>query len=302
MMMQPEHYVFTGRERVPRHVTHVLIAKSLKFVRSFAFQQHPNIEEVICHDGVIKIEKAAFCNCPRLRRVIMRDVKQVEKAAFGSCRALTDIECSKLEIIGEQAFCVCKSLSSIDLPSIKVVGLCAFHSCTNLINVKFGKDVESIGLGLVRGAVFYNCPSLEHITLPLKNGLITTGDIFTGCVKLNRVDLVEAEVLNETVSALLLEEWKNDMNEEIESIHRILPNAPAGLTERYVDNGEKADRIRRWIFVVRQKIIRYKAEHRHYLNEAAITLRCALPNDIVLKNVLPFLELPSYTFQGEDSE
>ena len=46
---------------IPRHVTHVLlIAKALKFVRGQAFQRHPNIQEVICHDGVEKIEEYAF--------------------------------------------------------------------------------------------------------------------------------------------------------------------------------------------------------------------------------------------------
>ena len=87
------------------------------------------------------------------------------------------------------------------------------------------------------------------------------------------------------------------MNEEIDSISRVLPNTRTGS---WNDPGGKAKEIRTWIRSVLHKIVRYKAEHRSYLNEAATTLHSALPNDIVLKNVLPFLELPSYTFEGEN--
>ena len=306
MMMAPEYYVFTGRagERIPDHVTHVLIAKALKFVRAHAFMRHPNIQEVICHDGVEKIEEFAFELCPSLRRVIMPGVKEVEQGAFTNCYALTYIECGKLERIGGGVFQTCESLNSIDLPSIKIVESCAFGYCPNLTSVKFGKTMQSLGM-----VTFFDCPCLERITLPLKDGMITddamnaANDIFQGCVKLNHVDLVEGKILDETVAALLLEEWKNDMNEEIDSINQILPNTPAGNTPRYgVDAvfGGKAQAIRTWIRSVLRKIIYYKAAHSRYVNEAAAILQSALPNDIVLKNVLPFLELPSYTFDGED--
>ena len=93
--------------------------------------------------------------------------------------------------------------------------------------------------------------------------------------------------------------WKNDMNEEIENISQILPDTPAG-TIRYDDNGGKAQAIRTWIRSVLHKIVCYKAKHRRILNVATAALQPALPNDIVLKNVLPFLELPSDTFEGDD--
>ncbi len=288
-MMAPEYYIFTGGV-VPDHVTHVRIGLALKFVLARAFYQHANIQAVICHEGVEKIEQNAFSCCPRLRRVIMPGVKEVEKCVFNWCTALNYIECSKLEIIGEGAFCACKSLSSIDLPSIRIVWGGAFDGCRNLTNAKFGKDLKSIS-----NEAFCGCTSLERITLPLKDRMFAFDDIFQYCKKLNHVDLVGG--VHETVAALLLEEWKDDMNEEIDSISRVLPNTRTGS---WNDPGGKAKEIRTWIRSVLHKIVRYKAEHRSYLNEAATTLHSALPNDIVLKNVLPFLELPSYTFQGED--
>ena len=71
------------------------------------------------------------------------------------------------------------------------------------------------------------------------------------------------------------------------------------------DTGRKTLAIQTWIRSVLRKIVHYKAEHRRYLNEAAATLQSTLPlpnDDIVFKNVIPFLELPSYTFEGEDQE
>jgi metal-dependent amidase/aminoacylase/carboxypeptidase family protein len=115
---------------------------------------------------------------------------------------------------------------------------------------------------------------------------------------LKHVDLVEGEV-HETIAALLLEGWKNDMNEEINSINQSLPTTPAGSDDFY-DVGGKAEAVQSWIASVLGKIIQYKAQHRSYLNEAATTLKLALPNDIVMNNVLPFLELPSYTSEGGD--
>ena len=293
MMVAPEYYIFTGRagERIPYEATHVLIDKALNFVPANACQYHRNIQELICHDGVEKIEQYAFYDCPNLRRVIMPGVKVLEKWAFKGCGALTYIECGKLERIGERALSGCKSLSSVDLPSIKIVGQHQFAGCVNLTSVKFGKDLESI-----KYKAFFYCCSLERITTPLKGGVITNS-IFQHCAKLNHVDLVGG--VHETVAALLMEEWRNDMNNEIDAINRILPNIPAGRSAHDADV-EKTQAIQTWITSVLRKIIHYKAEHRRKLNEATAILQSALPNDIILKNVLPFLELPSYTFEGEE--
>ena len=283
-------YIYRGGEAIPRHVTHVYVV-NLSAVPAGAFSSHPNIEEVICHDGVEKIEQYAFSCCPRLRRVVMPGMKFLREGAFYYCRALTYIECGNLERIGAAAFRECKSLSSIDLSSIKIVEDGAFLFCTNLTNAKLGKDLEAI-----RSDAFHNCHSLERITFPLKNGMMTGHNIFQGCGKLNHIDLVGG--VHETIAALLLEEWKNDMKEKIYEINRILPNTRAGNTVD--DLGGKVEAIQAWIRPVLHKIIHYKAEHQRILGEAASTLQSALPNDIVFKNVLAFLELPSYTFDGEN--
>eukprot|EP00984_Skeletonema_dohrnii_P028448 scaffold18427_cov77-Skeletonema_dohrnii-CCMP3373.AAC.4 len=293
------YYTFTGRdgEVIPPGVTRVRIHESLTVIPADAFNGNIDIEEFECHDRVKKVEEYAFRNCRSLRRVIMPGVEVVENDAFKYCEALTIVECGKLETIGESAFLVCESLGSINLPSAKTVESGAFYECTALTNVKFGRKLESIIMG-----AFYGCYSLERIAIPLKDGIITDDNIFQGCENLKHVDLVEGE-LHDTIAALLLEGWKNDMNEEINSINRILPTTPAGDADDFNDNvGGKARAVRRWIRSVIGKIVDYKAQHHSYLNEAATTLQHALPQDIVMNNALPFLELPSYMFEVGDHE
>ena len=171
--------------------------------------------------------------------------------------------------------------------------LYAFNHCKALMNVKFGKELEIIGY-----RAFYCCTSLERITIPLKDGMITDDDWTFAVCNLLHVDLVKGE-LHETIAALLWEDWKIDMNEEINSINQILPTIPAGDV---IDEGRKALPIRMWIRSVLRKIIQYKAQHQHVLEEAATTLKLTLPQDIVIKNVLPFLELPLFTFEVGDHE
>ena len=281
------YYIYTG-EVIPLGVTRVRIDESLTVIPDHAFDGNIDIEELECHDRVKTVEESAFAGCTLLRIVIMRGVEVVKRGAFKYSRALEDVECGKLERIGYAAFDGCESLTSINLPSAKTVEGGAFFECAALTNIKFGKELESIGY-----RAFRDCTSLERITIPLKDGMITADDIFTGCNHFEHVDLVGGEV-HDTTAALLLEGWKNDMDREINSINQILPTTPAGND---FDVGGKARAIRRWIRSVLHKIIHYKAQHQSLLNEAATTLQRALPQDIMMNNVLPFLELPSYTFE-----
>ena len=286
-------YLYTAEDpdvNVPRNAINVIVANSATVIWFAAFREHPIIATLFCPVGVETIEDGAFFQCRCLRRVIMLGVREIETAAFGGCEALTDIECGKLEIIGRKAFFECKSLRIIDLSAAKIVQWLAFQRCSALTDVKFGKELETIGYG-----AFNNCTSLQRITIPLKDNMIADDNIFDGCDNLKHVDLVEGAILKETVTALQLEGWRNDMNAEIDAINQILPLAPAGMSK-----GSKGRMIRTWIRAVVGKIVHYKIQHSRLLNEAATALELAIPKDIVIKNVLPFLELPSYAFEGEE--
>ena len=288
-------YTYTGAigEVIPWNATHVIV--EARIILRDAFREHENIVEVVCHGDVEKIEQMAFYYCPNLRRVIMPGVKIVERGAFLCCHALTDVECGKLEMIGASAFCQCRSLRSINLLSVRIVERHAFENCRELVHVKFGNKMERIDR-----KTFYKCSSIERITIPLKDGIITVDDTFMECDNLRHVDLIKGE-LHETIAALHSEDWINDMNQEIDSINQILPNSRAGISIQN-DEKEKGQAVREWIRSVLGKMVLYQAEHQLVMNEASSTLHHALPQDIVNRSVLSFLKLPSYTFELGDDE
>ena len=180
-------YNYTGEDRrVPDDATHVTIAASVRVIPANAFRGHPNIVEVVCDVNVKRVERDAFTECPSLRRIIMPGVEVVEEHVFYNCVNLTDVECGMLEIIKEVAFQRCKSLSSIDLPSAKIVEGWAFEGCAALTDARFGSKLERIV-----GEAFADSESLEQITIPFKDGMITAGSIFSGCENLKHVDLVQ---------------------------------------------------------------------------------------------------------------
>jgi hypothetical protein len=124
--------------------------------------------------------------------------------------------------------------------------------------------------------------------------LIARDDIFKSCNNLHQVDLIEG--VHETIAALHLEEWRNDMRGKIDSISQILPNTRAGTNDSG-DDGEKSQAIRRWIRSVLGKLAHYQVEHDRLLNEGAATLQLIFPQDIAMYNVLPLLALPSDAFE-----
>ena len=284
-------------ESILLNITHLSVHESITVIPGEALFYHPNIVELICHNGVKKIEYEAFDICPRLKRLVMPGVEEVEWGAFNQCEAVEHIECKKLEIIRQWAFSHCKSLESIDLPSAMIVKKRAFGNCTSLMDVKFGKNLESIE------ELAFSNSGLKRITIPLKSGLFTSDDVFQGCKNLDEVCLIEEAIIQEIVDAFLWDEWKSDMNKEIDSINQILPNADINddYNFHYEEDcvGEKTKAIREWIGRVLQKIIHYKVEHYRLLSLAAAALAHASPNEIVIDSVLSFLQLPDHAFEGE---
>jgi hypothetical protein len=188
------------------------------------------------------------------------------------------------------------------LPSIKIVEEGAFEYCTGLTDVKFGDKLERI-----EGRAFRNCESLGRIAIPLSNHIIEIDDdddyyyhdVFTGCENLKHLDLVGG--VHETIAALPVDDWRNDMNAAIDAINQILPNTPA--VAFWGEKGGKGRAVKRWIRSVLCKIVDYKQRHCSMLTEATTTLvneLALLPQDIVMNNVLPFLKLPSFTFEVEE--
>jgi hypothetical protein len=314
-----------GQQFVPFDVTHVIIDKSVKIIPERAFFRRTSLVSVETHDGIEKIGKYAFLICTSLRGIKLPGIKEIETDAFHSCTALTDVEFGdKLETIGQSAFSR-SALRSITISSVRTIGGLAFSDSDHLT------DVELPAIERIEQAAFTRCPNLRRIAIPLKDNMFQFDSIFSGyeqyipyshfgsCENLAKVELVGG--IHKIISSLLLESWRDEMNQEIDRINQVLPKS----TSVY----GKTDAIRLWIRSVLHKMEHYKAEHNRLLKEDMTLLELAVwkakldegmiaahslglqPTkkvkidvdanrkeqritsgaDIIIKNVLPFLKL-----------
>ena len=248
-----------GNQRVPKHVIHVRVHKSVKIIIREAFIFCRNLVSIEMHDGVEIIERWAFRECVSLRQIKLAGVRVVEEYAFRNCKALAEVEFgNNLDTIGKSAFSG-TALRNAKLPKVRVIGDMAFLECNQLMEVKLSKDLERIEDG-----AFYDCPRLRRIAMPLKTNLLYE-DVFDECVNLSQVDLIGG--IHRTVSSLLLQSWRNEMNNEIELINHILPNT---------DPEDKTDVIQDWLERVLLRINHYKSENYKLLKQFTTLLELAL--------------------------
>jgi hypothetical protein len=310
-------FVYRGG-RVPQHITHVLIDRSIDEIEKYAFDGCRQLSQVDTHDGIRKIGSSAFYQCYSLRRINIESVVEIGYGAF-NCESLESVEFGdRLETIGKNAFGGC-SLKHLKLPSIIAIRQSAFSKCTSLIDVEISERLETIGR-----QAFWNCERLQRVAIPLKRDLFEFCEIFQrydqffGCAQLTTVDLVGG--IHKTVASLQMESWRTKMIAEINRINHVLPNTHAR---------EKTDEIQQWMEGIMDKMHHYKAAHCMYVREGITLLELALWKaklgekededdksaerqtkkakvdsesarkerritcgaDIVIKNVLPFLQL-----------
>jgi hypothetical protein len=247
-----------GNQRAPRNVTHIRIHKSVKIISAWAFNGCRNLVSIEMHDGVEIIETQAFCGCTSLIEIKLPGVRVIREWAFHNCTALESVEFGdKLDAVGFNSFSW-TALRSIKIPKVRTIGNLAFQHCDQLTEVKLSKHLERIGQ-----RVFSNCPRLRCIAIPLKGNLLDD-HVFYGCDNLSTVDLVGG--VHKTFSSLLLDNWRNEMNDEIERINQLLPNT------QY----RKTAVIQRWMGVVLERITHYKSEHYALLKEFTTLLELAL--------------------------
>ena len=212
-------FVYTG-DCVPNDIIHAIVDPSIDTIRRRAFQQCTRLESIAMHAGVKIIEHGAFRNCPSLKRVKLSGVRVIEGWAFMDCSSLEDMDFGdQIESIGDAAFIRCKSLRDINIRTAREIGEYAFYDCIQATSVELPGCLERIGK-----CAFNNCPSLRRIATPF-DMLDDNVFGFNQCDNLSQVDIVGK--IQRNVSSLPLERWRNEMNEEIDRINRILPNTAA---------------------------------------------------------------------------
>jgi len=307
-----EIFVYTGGDQqVPRHVRRVRIHKSVKIIPRVAFQNCRYLIYVEFHDEIEIIEEYAFHCCSSLRGCIkLLGVKIIKEKAFNECSALTGVEFGDvLETIKFSAFRGCKLFTSIKMLSVRTIGTHVFANCDELYHVEFGEALRTLDI-----FAFLCCSKLNRIALPLS--CTVRFRAFYKCPNLKIVDLVGG--VQNTVTSLHMESWGNELNNNIDRINQTL---------RVVGNEGKTEAIQQWMETVIRQLNHYKTEHKALMKEATTLLELALWKanlddneggklasegvrtqgggrkrartesyvtsgaDVVIKNVLPFLQL-----------
>ena len=248
-----------GDQRVPRNVRYVRVHKSVKIIPARAFQHCIHLVSIEMHDGVETIGVQAFEHCRSLKRINLPSVRVIEKFAFCECIALEDVEFgNELETIGNNSFHRCTSLTKIKILKVRTIGYGAFSRCKQLTEVKLSKDLERIGPG-----TFTSCRDLRCIGIPLKDNLLGE-HVFDDCPHILQVDIVGKT--HKIISSLLLQCWRDEMNDEIHRINRTIPYTMLGKTTI----------VSRWMERVINRIDHYKSEHYALLKKAMTLLELAL--------------------------
>ena len=313
--IRPIFYIYKGGP-LPRHFTHIRVHKSMKEIPDELFSES-DVQEVELHGELFKIGKLAFYNCRCLERISRATgVRIIEEGAFYRCKRMSDIELGmKLERIGLSAFARCSSIRGLNIPSVKIVEGYAFQYCVNMTSANFGERLERLN-----EFTFLNCYALERIVVPLKGDLIGH-DVFTGCTDLANVELVGR--VHRKISQLSLQTWTDVMNDGIDEIKRLLASIPSGgktiAVQRWIRNiATQLDHytnehgrtlkdaatlleLSAWGFNLRDKMDhiddessqRDKSRKRRKVEifAARKERRMICGADVVIKNVLPFLQL-----------
>lgn len=146
----------------------IIIPDGTHIVGENVFKGMREIEEAVLPDSIVSIKANAFKGCKNLYAINFPD---------------------GLSEIGEFAFHRCHSLKQVILPdSLKQIGKGAFLYCDSM------KKISLTGVRHLEMQTFANCTALEEVSL--NNDLDTSNlddDIFTGCIRINRIHLSDGQ-------------------------------------------------------------------------------------------------------------
>ena len=147
---------------VPAKINEIAVVE----IAAGAFDNCPNITEVVIPEGVKVIGDNAFTGCAELVKVtIPATLESIGTAAFSKCVKLTTLEglrACAVTTIGDYAFFGCSALTTIELPEgLTAIKTATFADCVALTSVRIGDAVAKIGK-----QAFYGCAALDLQALP----------------------------------------------------------------------------------------------------------------------------------------
>ena len=185
-----EVFEYMGRgQNVPKDVVRVRFHPSVVKVDDYAFCECHKLKEVVLNGGLQRIGERAFYACKSLEEIfIPSTVAEIGEEAFDRCNLLKEVMFSEgLMKTGQRAFACCEKLEHIRLPStVTELGNTTFYDCINLKKV-----VLNEGLVKIRHGAFGRCCSLESVTIP--SSVAEIGNyVFNCCTNLREVVCCEA--------------------------------------------------------------------------------------------------------------
>ena len=213
-------YAFAQNE----NLVSITLPASVVKIGDGAFSECAKLSSVTLGSGLENVGEFAFYWCRSIESIILPDsVTDIGHSAFLGCVKLAEIELSSsLTTIAPYAFADCSTLENISVPtSVKSIGACAFYNCTAIKSMTlpfvgetkdgdgalhfgyiFGATSSYKGNGsyvpntlkkvtltnavIVEDFAFFNCSSIESISLPVTVFYIGEG-AFSNCSRLNEI-------------------------------------------------------------------------------------------------------------------
>ena len=141
-------------------VTEVVVPEDVTVLHN-AVLSIASLEQVVLHDGVVKIENYVFYQCPNLKEIhLPYGLTSIGAWSFGQCYNLQEITLpDSVSYIGDSAFAFCDSLTEIIIPAgVTKLGKNVFYSCDELVSVTVSETLMSIDEN-----AFTSCHKLKDV-------------------------------------------------------------------------------------------------------------------------------------------
>jgi hypothetical protein len=194
--------------------------RKLKKIEKNAFRVCRRLRRVTKMNGVIEIEQDAFVGCNALSELDFGKLEIIGDTSFAHCKSLRSINMPSIRRIGKCAFQRCDKLSdAVFGEKLGIIEDNAFNCCDSLRRIAIPLK-RSLIIGIIP------MPHEENPGEPFGALRASLSGAFSYCKNLSRVDIVGG--VYKTISSLHMESWKDTMKEEINRINQTLPAVSEG--------------------------------------------------------------------------